>query len=96
MQLTLFSAKKQLPEHAEGCGVQVRLEALELVGRASLAHAGWPVIPTNNWPWIGSVTACFAGPEPDSAVFRRSDLLYSCSSFGWLSRSSEISTSPPR
>jgi hypothetical protein len=29
-QLALFPAEKQLPEHAEGYGVQVRLEAMEL------------------------------------------------------------------
>ena len=53
-QLALFPAEKELPEHAEGYGVQVRLEATELQRRASLARAGWPVISMNNWHSISS------------------------------------------
>jgi len=53
-QLALFPAEKELPEYADGYGVQVRLEAMEFVGRGSLEHAGWLVISMNNWPSISS------------------------------------------
>jgi hypothetical protein len=41
LQLSLFPADRAVPEHAQGHGVQVRLDAMQLLGRANGAGAGW-------------------------------------------------------
>jgi len=53
-QLALFPAEKELPEYAEGYGVRVRLEAMELCRPRQFGAAGWPVISMNNWLSISS------------------------------------------
>jgi hypothetical protein len=53
-QLALLPAAREVPSCADGYGVQVRLDAMQLHRPRQGAHAGWRLVCMRNWNSIGS------------------------------------------